>query len=140
MENHFIEYYYIIDKIKEKYSYIRKMEEAMYSLGSITYDKVAGSNGEGRDTSYYIGEIDEAKKDIVELKKERARLREQHEQEISKLKSRKFQSVLRMTYLDEMRIELVADTLGMSVSNCKKVKTKAEHIFCIVNDLKIGSK
>lgn len=134
MDNYFMEYDDILNRINEVQSKIIEVREKIYSVKGIRYDDIPSSTTLPTDITYYLIELEELEEELEELKRKKLELRKNHELEIDRLSNIKYRSVLRMHYLMKLDIYKIADTLNLSVSHVRKIKKEASMEFMRLND------
>lgn len=136
MENHFMEYNDILNKINEVLAKIDVLRDTMTSIKGISYGELPKGKGQSDSMIYYLAEIEELELGLIALKEKKNILRKEHELEISKVSNDKYRSVLRMFYLDKFDVRKIADTLDRSTSWVAHTKRKAIDEFILINCVK----
>lgn len=136
MNNHFMEYNDILNRISEVQAKIIEIKENIYSIKGISYDDVPRGKNGAVDILYFLAEIEELEKELKELLDKKNLLRKKHEKEIDKLSNSKHRSVLRMYYLMKFDVYRIADTLKITKNHVHKIKREATKEFMILNECK----
>ena len=138
MDNHFMEYNDILNKINEIQAKITDVKETMCTVRGISFDDVPKGTGGGLDIVYFLAEIEELEIELYALEQKKNELRKKHEEEIDKLKNNKHKSILRMAYIHRLDKYKIADTLNISIGYYAQLKgeAKKEFILTILNNSK----
>lgn len=136
MNEHFIEYNDILNRIKEIQLKLKLCRENIYSIKGVSYNDIPKGTNSGNDISYYLVEIEELENKLEKLKEKKDILRNEHEKEIEKVKDDRYRSILRMYYLDKVDIIRISEIMNLSVSHTRRLKSEAIAMFILQNDIK----
>ena len=136
MDNHFMEYNDILNKINEVQTKIIELKESIYSVKGVSYDDVPKGTGKNIDIVYFLAEIEELEIELMALNSKKAMLKKKHEEEIDKLKNCNYKSLLRMYYIYKFDKYKIADTMNISVGHFHRLKREAisDFLTSIINE------
>ena len=136
MNNHFIEYNDLLNRIEEIKEKIILLKENIYNVKGIRYSDLPKSNVSTYDIIYQITEIEELENRLEELMINKKEIVEHLEKEIENVNNDKFRRVLRMYYISKFNLFEIADIMKISYGHVKKLKRQAINEFIKVNDIK----
>lgn len=137
MNEHFMEYNDILNRINEVQQKIIILKENIYNIKGISYDDIPKSSSSNNDITYFLIDIEELENELENLMIKKTKLKNKHEKEIAKLSSNKYKSVLRMYYLLKFDMFEISETLQISVSYAHKLKKLAVKEFMSITDTKV---
>lgn len=135
MNDHFMEYNDILNKINEVQAKITVLKENIYSVKGISYDDIPKGTSGNADIIFFLIEIEDSEKELEELREKRNDLKLKHEKEIEKVNNDRYRSILRMYYLNKFNIIKISELMGISESHARKLKKEAIHQFMIENNM-----
>lgn len=135
MNKHFKKYDDLFYLIKEKNMELNQLKKDCSSLTAVRYDDVRVQGGKTRDISDTISYIIDKENELIELIKQKEKLRRLHEQEIDKVDNTKKRTILKLFYLDMCTVRQIAGCLHLSDGHVKTLKRSAIKEFLEKNDL-----
>lgn len=133
MENHFMEYNDILNKIVEVQTRIIEIKEKMYNVKGVSYGDAPKGGSNNIDIVFFLTEIEELELELYALNNKKTTLKKKHEEEIDKIKNEKYRSILRMYFIYKMNKFTIADTLNISLGYLSHLKKKAIEEFVSIN-------
>lgn len=135
---HFKEYRDNKQRIEEAVYQVKEIESNMYNVRAVSYGKLPSSNTTYTDSKPIMIKLkDDLMEKIEGLRKTGEELEKRHLEEIYKIDDDKLRRVLRLYYMDCMRVEDIADLMQCSVDHVYKLRRIADREFNkIINDIK----
>lgn len=135
---HFKEYRDNKQRIEECVYLIKEIESTMYNVRAVSYNKMpSGATTYIDSKPIMIKQKDDLIEKIDILKAYGEKLEKKHISEIRQIDDDKLRRVLRMYYIDCLRVEDIADMMECSVDHVYKLKRIADREFIkIINDRK----
>ena len=135
---HFKEYRDNKQRIEEAVYQVKEIESNMYNIRAVSYGKIPSSNISYTDSKPIMIKIkDDLMEKIEGLKKTGEELEKRHLDEIYEIDDDKLRRVLRLYYMDCMRVEDIADMMQCSVDHVYKLRRIADRQFQTVIDNRI---
>ena len=135
---HFKEYRDTKQRIEEAVYQVKEIESNMYNIRAVSYGKIPSSNISYTDSKPIMIKIkDDLMEKIEGLKKTGEELEKRHLDEIYEIDDDKLRRVLRLYYMDCMRVEDIADMMQCSVDHVYKLRRIADRQFQTVIDNRI---
>lgn len=135
---HFKEYRDNKQRIEEAVYQVKEIESRMYNVRAVSYGNMTSVNTTYTDSKPIMIKL---KDDLIEkidiLKAYGEKLEKKHISEIKQIDDDKLRRVLRMYYIDCLRVEDIADMMECSVDHVYKLRRIADRKFIkIINDSK----
>lgn len=135
---HFKEYRDNKQRIEEAVYQVKEIESKMYNIRAVSYGKIPSSNISYTDSKPIMIKMkDDLMEKIEGLKKTGEELEKRHLDEIYEIDDDKLRRVLRLYYMDCMRVEDIADMMQCSVDHVYKLRRIADRQFQTVIDNRI---
>lgn len=135
---HFKEYRDIKQRIEEAVYQVKELECSMYNVRAVSYNKMpSGSNTYIDSKPIMIKQKDDLIEKIDIMKAYGENLEKKHISEIRQIDDDKLRRVLRLYYMDCMRVEDIADLMQCSVDHVYKLRRIADRQFQTVIDNRI---
>ena len=135
LNNHFKEYRDNKQRIEEAIYQVKEIESNMYNIRAVSYGKIPSSNSTYTDSKPIMIKLkDDLMEKIDALKQTGEELERKHLGEIYKIDDDKLRRVLRLYYMDCMRVEDIADMMQCSVDHVYKLRRIADRQFQTVID------
>lgn len=135
---HFKEYRDNKQRIEEAVYQVKEIESNMYNIRAVSYGKIPSSNISYTDSKPIMIKMkDDLMEKIEGLKKTGEELEKRHLDEIYEIDDDKLRRVLRLYYMDCMRVEDIADMMQCSVDHVYKLRRIADRQFQTVIDNRI---
>lgn len=132
---HFKEYRDNKQRIEEAVYQAKEIESSMYNVRAVSYGKIPSSNISYTDSKPIMIKMkDDLMEKIEGLKKTGEELEKRHLDEIYEIDDDKLRRVLRLYYMDCMRVEDIADMMQCSVDHVYKLRRIADRQFQSVID------
>ena len=127
---HFKEYRDNKQRIEETVYQLKEIESNMYNVRAVSYGKLSSSNTTYTDSKPIMIKLkDDLMEKIEGLKKTGEELERRHLDEIYEIDDDKLRRVLRLYYMDCMRVEDIADMMQCSVDHVYKLRRIADRQF-----------
>lgn len=135
---HFKEYRDNKQRIEEAVYQVKEIESNMYNVRAVSYRNIPSSNSAYTDSKPIMIKMkDDLMEKIEGLKKTGEELEKRHLDEIYEIDDDKLRRVLRLYYMDCMRVEDIADMMQCSVDHVYKLRRIADRQFQTVIDNRI---
>lgn len=135
---HFKEYRDNKQRIEEAVYQVKEIESNMYNVRAVSYGKMPSINTTYTDSKPIMIKMkDDLMEKIEGLKKTGEELEKRHLDEIYEIDDDKLRRVLRLYYMDCMRVEDIADMMQCSVDHVYKLRRIADRQFQTVIDNRI---
>lgn len=132
---HFKEYRDNKQRIEEAVYQVKEIESNMYNVRAVSYGKLPSSNTTYTDSKPIMIKLkDDLMEKIDALKQTGEELERKHLGEIYKIDDDKLRRVLRLYYMDCMRVDDIADLMQCSVDHVYKLRRIADRQFQTVID------
>ena len=138
---HFKEFRDNKQRIEECVYLVKELESSMYNVRAVNFNKMpSGATPYIDSKPIMIKQKDDLIEKIDILKAYGEKLEKKHISEIKHIDDDKLRRVLRMYYIDCLRVEDIADMMECSVDHVYKLKRIADRNFIkIINDRKCTS-
>ena len=136
MNEHFMEYNDILNRIEEIKEKIILLKENIYNVKGVKYSELQKSNISNYDITYQLAEIEELENKLEELLIKKKGIVEHLEKEIENVKNDNYRRILRMYYISKFNLFEIADIMNLSYAHIKKLKRNAINEFMKENDTK----
>lgn len=124
---HFKEYRDNKQRIEEAVYQVKEIESNMYNVRSVSYGKLPSSNTTYTDSKPIMIKLkDDLMEKIDALKQTGEELERKHLGEIYKIDDDKLRRVLRLYYMDCMKVEDIANLMQCSVDHVYKLRRIAD--------------
>ena len=124
---HFKEYRDNKQRIEEAVYQVKEIESNMYNVRAVSYGKLPSSNTTYTDSKPIMIKLkDDLMEKIEGLKKTGEELERKHLGEIYKIDDDKLRRVLRLYYMDCMKVEDIANLMQCSVDHVYKLRRIAD--------------
>ena len=135
---HFKEYRDNKQRIEEAVYQVKEIESSMYNVRAVSYGNMPSINTTYTDSKPIMIKMkDDLMEKIEGLKKTGEELEKRHLDEIYEIDDDKLRRVLRLYYMDCMRVEDIADMMQCSVDHVYKLRRIADRQFQTVIDNRI---
>lgn len=135
---HFKEYRDNKQRIEEAVYQLKEIESSMYNVRAVSYGNMPSINTTYTDSKPIMIKLkDDMMEKIDALKQTGEELERKHLGEIYKIDDDKLRRVLRLYYMDCMRVEDIADMMQCSVDHVYKLRRIADRQFQTVIDNRI---
>lgn len=135
---HFKEYRDNKQRIEEAVYQVKEIESRMYNVRAVSYGNMPSINTTYTDSKPIMIKLkDDLMEKIDALKQTGEELERKHLGEIYKIDDDKLRRVLRLYYMDCMRVEDIADMMQCSVDHVYKLRRIADRQFQTVIDNRI---
>lgn len=135
---HFKEYRDNKQRIEEAVYQVKEIESKMYNIRAVSYGNIPSINTTYTDSKPIMIKMkDDLMGKIEGLKKTGEELEKRHLDEIYEINDDKLRRVLRLYYMDCMRVEDIADMMQCSVDHVYKLRRIADRQFQTVIDNRI---
>ena len=135
---HFKEYRDNKQRIEEAVYQVKEIESSMYNVRAVSYGNMPSINTTYTDSKPIMIKLkDDLMEKIDALKRTGEELERKHLGEIYKIDDDKLRRVLRLYYMDCMRVEDIADLMQCSVDHVYKLRRIADRQFQTVIDNRI---
>ena len=135
---HFKEYRDNKQRIEEAVYQVKEIESSMYNVRAVSYGNMPSINTTYTDSKPIMIKLkDDLMEKIDALKQTGEELERKHLGEIYKIDDDKLRRVLRLYYMDCMRVEDIADMMQCSVDHVYKLRRIADRQFQTVIDNRI---
>ena len=135
---HFKEYRDNKQRIEEAVYQVKEIESSMYNVRAVSYGNMPSINTTYTDSKPIMIKMkDDLMEKIDALKQTGEELERKHLGEIYKIDDDKLRRVLRLYYMDCMRVEDIADMMQCSVDHVYKLRRIADRQFQTVIDNRI---
>ena len=135
---HFKEYRDTKQRIEEAVYQVKEIESSMYNVRAVSYGNMPSINTTYTDSKPIMIKMkDDLMEKIEGLKKTGEELEKRHLDEIYEIDDDKLRRVLRLYYMDCMRVEDIADMMQCSVDHVYKLRRIADRQFQTVIDNRI---
>lgn len=132
---HFKEYRDNKQRIEEAVYQLKEIESSMYNVRAVSYGNMPSINTTYTDSKPIMIKLkDDMMEKIDALKQTGEELERKHLGEIYKIDDDKLRRVLRLYYMDCMRVEDIADLMQCSVDHVYKLRRIADRQFQTVID------
>ena len=132
---HFKEYRDNKQRIEEAVYQVKEIESSMYNVRAVSYGNMPSINTTYTDPKPIMIKLkDDLMEKIDALKQTGEELERKHLGEIYKIDDDKLRRVLRLYYMDCMRVEDIADMMQCSVDHVYKLRRIADRQFQTVID------
>ena len=127
---HFKEYRDNKQRIEEAVYQVKEIESRMYNVRAVSYGNMPSINTTYTDSKPIMIKLkDDLMEKIDALKQTEEELERKHLGEIYKIDDDKLRRVLRLYYMDCMRVEDIADMMQCSVDHVYKLRRIADRQF-----------
>ena len=124
---HFKEYRDNKQRIEEAVYQVKEIESSMYNVRAVSYGKMPSINTTYTDSKPIMIKLkDDLMEKIDELKQTGEELERKHLGEIYKIDDDKLRRVLRLYYMDCMKVEDIANLMQCSVDHVYKLRRIAD--------------
>lgn len=124
---HFKDYRDNKQRIEEAVYQVKEIESSMYNVRAVSYGNMPSINTTYTDSKPIMIKLkDDLMKKIDALKQTGEELERKHLGEIYKIDDDKLRRVLRLYYMDCMRVEEIADLMQCSVDHVYKLRRIAD--------------
>ena len=135
---HFKEFRDNKQRIEECVYLVKELESSMYNVRAVSYGNMPSINTTYTDSKPIMIKLkDDLMEKIDALKQTGEELERKHLGEIYKIDDDKLRRVLRLYYMDCMRVEDIADMMQCSVDHVYKLRRIADRQFQTVIDNRI---
>ena len=135
---HFKDYRDNKQRIEEAVYQVKEIESSMYNVRAVSYGNMPSINTTYTDSKPIMIKMkDDLMEKIEGLKKTCEELEKRHLDEIYEINDDKLRRVLRLYYMDCMRVEEIADMMQCSVDHVYKLRRIADRQFQTVIDNRI---
>ena len=135
---HFKEYRDNKQRIEEAVYQVKEIESSMYNVRAVSYGNMPSINTTYTDSKPIMIKLkDDLMEKIDALKQTGEELERKHLGEIYKIDDDKLRRVLRLYYMDCMRVDDIADMMQCSVDHVYKLRRIADRQFQTVIDNRI---
>lgn len=135
---HFKEYRDNKQRIEEAVYQVKEIESSMYNVRAVRYGNMPSINTTYTDSKPIMIKMkDDLMEKIEGLKKTGEELEKRHLDEIYEINDDKLRRVLRLYYMDCMRVEDIADMMQCSVDHVYKLRRIADRQFQTAIDNRI---
>lgn len=135
---HFKEYRDNKQRIEEAVYQVKEIESRMYNVRAVSYGNMPSINTTYTDSKPIMIKLkDDLMEKIDALKQTGEELERKHLGEIYKIDDDKLRRVLRLYYMDCMRVDDIADMMQCSVDHVYKLRRIADRQFQTVIDNRI---
>lgn len=135
---HFKDYRDNKQRIEEAVYQVKEIESRMYNVRAVSYGNMPSINTTYTDSKPIMIKLkDDLMEKIDALKQTGEELERKHLGEIYKIDDDKLRRVLRLYYMDCMRVEDIADMMQCSVDHVYKLRRIADRQFQTVIDNRI---
>ena len=132
---HFKEYRDNKQRIEEAVYQLKEIESSMYNVRAVSYGNIPSINTTYTDSKPIMIKLkDDLMEKIEGLKKTGEELERRHLDEIYEIDDDKLRRVLRLYYMDCMRVDDIADLMQCSVDHVYKLRRIADRQFQTVID------
>lgn len=132
---HFKEYRDNKQRIEEAVYQVKEIESSMYNVRAVSYGNMPSINTPYTDSKPIMIKLkDDLMKKIDALKQTGEELERKHLGEIYKIDDDKLRRVLRLYYMDCMKVEDIANLMQCSVDHVYKLRRIADRQFQTVID------
>ena len=132
---HFKEYRDNKQRIEEAVYQLKEIESSMYNVRAVSYGNMPSINTTYTDSKPIMIKLkDDLMEKIEGLKKTGEELERRHLDEIYEIDDDKLRRVLRLYYMDCMRVDDIADLMQCSVDHVYKLRRIADRQFQTVID------
>ena len=132
---HFKEYRDNKQRIEEAVYQVKEIESSMYNVRSVSYGNMPSINTTYTDSKPIMIKLkDDMMEKIDALKQTGEELERKHLGEIYKIDDDKLRRVLRLYYMDCMKVEDIANLMQCSVDHVYKLRRIADRQFQTVID------
>ena len=124
---HFKEYRYNKQRIEEAVYQVKELESSMYNVRAVSYGNMPSINTTYTDSKPIMIKLkDDLMEKINALKQTGEELERKHLGEIYKIDDDKLRRVLRLYYMDCMKVEDIANLMQCSVDHVYKLRRIAD--------------
>lgn len=135
---HFKEYRDNKQRIEEAVYQVKELESSMYNVRAVSYGNMPSINTTYTDSKPIMIKLkDDLMEKINALKQTGEELERKHLGEIYKIDDDKLRRVLRLYYMDCMKVEDIANLMQCSVDHVYKLRRIADRQFQTVIDNRI---
>ena len=135
---HFKEYRDNKQRIEEAVYQVKEIESSMYNVRAVSYGNMPSINTTYTDSKPIMIKLkDDLMEKIDALKQTEEELERKHLEEIYKIDDDKLRRVLRLYYMDCMKVEDIANLMQCSIDHVYKLRRIADRQFKTVIDNRI---